>query len=149
METSPERPTSARAMKKLHLRSREASRRSKILGPSVSERVSYGYDAAAGDYPYMAALDILRYDGLSSYCGATLINDRVLLTAAHCVVDHNKTTGQVTRYTPSMITAKIGITKRSSNTAIAKLQVGLHIYTLRNVSSLRSKDCVCICSKRI
>lgn len=45
------------------------------------QRIVGGRPAEAYDYPWMAGL---LYKG-ALYCGATLINDRYVVTAAHCV----------------------------------------------------------------
>jgi len=45
----------------------------------VSDRISGGSTASANQYPWMVRLD---YDG---YCGGTLISDRHVLTAQHCI----------------------------------------------------------------
>jgi secreted trypsin-like serine protease len=44
-------------------------------------RIVGGRPTEAYDYPWMAGL---LYKG-ALYCGATLINDRYVVTAAHCV----------------------------------------------------------------
>ena len=44
-------------------------------------RIVGGLQTEAYDYPWMAGL---LYKG-ALYCGATLINDRYVVTAAHCV----------------------------------------------------------------
>ena len=45
------------------------------------QRIVGGRPTEAYDYPWMAGL---LYKG-ALYCGATLINDRYVITAAHCV----------------------------------------------------------------
>ena len=55
-----------------------------ILVPVLSARLPYiigGHDSTPGKWPWQASL---QYYG-SHYCGASLINNRWLVTAAHCV----------------------------------------------------------------
>ena len=40
-----------------------------------------GVDTRPGEFPWAAALEYLD----SSYCGAAIISDRIVLTAAHCL----------------------------------------------------------------
>src|SRR4051794_17478621 len=58
------------------------------LNAPSEARIIGGLDAPKGKYPYMAflTLDRARSDEGFSQCGATILNDNSLLTAAHCVV---------------------------------------------------------------
>ena len=49
--------------------------------PDRSSRVVGGKEAVPGKNPWLVSMS---YRG-KLYCGATLINDRYLITAAHCI----------------------------------------------------------------
>ena len=44
-------------------------------------RIVGGEDATPGEFPWAAALEYLE----STYCGAAIVSDRIVLTAAHCL----------------------------------------------------------------
>ena len=48
-------------------------------------RVIQGQETARGRYPWMASVLIRGTNGSMAACGGSLINDRFILTAAHCV----------------------------------------------------------------
>ncbi|KAJ2813726.1 hypothetical protein H4S07_000468 [Coemansia furcata] len=53
---------------------------------SADERIIGGFASASGEYPYIVSLN-LTLPGGTGLCGGTLITDRVVVTAAHCVID--------------------------------------------------------------
>ncbi len=65
---------------------------------SVSGRIKGGVEATAGEQPW--AVRLYETGTGSSYCGGSLINPRVVLTAAHCVEEE----------TAASVTAVIGRT---------------------------------------
>uniref|UniRef100_A0A034W8W6 Serine protease persephone n=1 Tax=Bactrocera dorsalis TaxID=27457 RepID=A0A034W8W6_BACDO len=53
------------------------------LGPYQGEHVVGGHKVSATEYPFMAHIS---YDRPDYICGGTLIHERFVLTAAHCVI---------------------------------------------------------------
>ena len=66
-----------------------------IISFSFSDRIVGGRPADPNEWPWLAALVT---PGEGQYCGATLISDTYVLTAAHCVV----------QYKPHQIKVKLG-----------------------------------------
>lgn len=63
----------------------------RTLSVEVSPFIVNGSDASISNYPSFASL-FYRNGGMystSPYCGATMINDQYVLTAAHCIYDDN------------------------------------------------------------
>ena len=61
---------------------------SATLLPAVPAGAIVGGQPATRDYPHMAALEFRQDDGDYSFiCGASLVRENVVLTAAHCVQD--------------------------------------------------------------
>ncbi|XP_077300184.1 CLIP domain-containing serine protease HP8-like [Arctopsyche grandis] len=58
---------------------------SKDCGNSDTERVHNGHVAKIREYPWMALLKLKRDDQIYFGCGGSIINQRYILTAAHCV----------------------------------------------------------------
>lgn len=52
---------------------------------SVQQRIYGGYRALPGQFPYQASLRINRAKGLRHKCGGTIITNRFIVTAAHCI----------------------------------------------------------------
>ena len=72
-----------------------------------------GTPAAAGTWPWMAFLIVDHADGTASLCSATVIAPNLVLSAAHCVVDHSS--GEVDQ--PGQITVFTGSVKQAQATA--------------------------------
>lgn len=51
----------------------------------ISDRVTMGNDAFIGEYPHQVFLGVIKGEYGRS-CGGTIINEKTILTAAHCVV---------------------------------------------------------------
>ncbi|XP_032589179.1 mast cell protease 1-like isoform X2 [Drosophila mojavensis] len=62
---------------------------SKVTAQANQFRIVGGFDTDISDAPYMASLRELRKEiralGSGHFCGGTIIKDRVILTAAHCL----------------------------------------------------------------
>ncbi|XP_055678221.1 serine protease grass-like [Lutzomyia longipalpis] len=54
-------------------------------GPLLGDRVAFGEKTALFEYPWMALIRYEVADGFAYKCGASLITDRYVLTAAHCI----------------------------------------------------------------
>ncbi|KAK0418511.1 hypothetical protein QR680_013603 [Steinernema hermaphroditum] len=70
-----------------------------LLGaaPTPSSEIVGGAPAEVGYFPWFAYLKIARKDGNFHECGGTLLNERFVLTAAHCV-NNTKENGQSVAY---------------------------------------------------
>lgn len=55
------------------------------VGHGIVGRITGGELARANQFPFQVGLSIEEPNDLFSWCGASLISDRYLLTAAHCV----------------------------------------------------------------
>ncbi|XP_073950647.1 CLIP domain-containing serine protease HP8-like [Choristoneura fumiferana] len=55
-------------------------------GETDSDKIIGGKNTGLYQYPWMVLLSYQKLNGLSFDCGGTLITDRYVLTAAHCVV---------------------------------------------------------------
>lgn len=50
----------------------------------LNERIEGGSEIQPNEFPWLAFLTIYFWNGDAAHCGATLISDRWILTAAHC-----------------------------------------------------------------
>ncbi|CAG0923919.1 unnamed protein product [Notodromas monacha] len=57
----------------------------KECGITSTERIIGGRNANLGDYPWQVFLRIQTSNGLKMSCGGSLISDKYVLTAAHCL----------------------------------------------------------------
>ncbi|KAL3268351.1 hypothetical protein HHI36_007467 [Cryptolaemus montrouzieri] len=56
-------------------------------GPiSLNSRIIHGKEAVLGEFPWMALIVYSTNNGPDFLCGGTLISDKYILTAAHCVL---------------------------------------------------------------
>lgn len=88
--------------------------RSTVQGSSIecgvrkiarSQMIRYGYNSTIGAWPWHVAMFHKKGQKLTYACGGTLISDRYVLTAAHCVVNP-ETTFQLP---PERIAVRLGI----------------------------------------
>lgn len=57
---------------------------------AFDSRIVGGFDATFNSVPWQASIRYIPYDGLfgnGHICGGSLINNRTILTAAHCLQD--------------------------------------------------------------
>ena len=56
----------------------------------TSEQVSGVGDVKLGEFPYMASLGYLLDGDMRYLCGGSVLNEKYVLTAAHCHIDERK-----------------------------------------------------------
>ncbi|XP_017058990.1 brachyurin [Drosophila ficusphila] len=97
------------------------------LGHGIDGRISGGELAEVNQFPYQVGLSIEEPNDMFCWCGASLISDRYLLTAAHCVEKAVAITyylGGVERLTPRQLI-------RSTNPQVT-IHPGFNCETLEN-----------------
>lgn len=82
-----------------------------LLDSAVSSQIVGGFAAKRGRYPWMASLRYSDGGGLDLRCGGSLIHPRIVMTAAHCVVDME--TGQLLPQDTSLPLVRIGGYRRT------------------------------------
>lgn len=55
--------------------------------PNQGTRIIAGQPAGPGEFPWQVAVYYRRPGGGLFFCGGSLINDRFVLTAAHCAAE--------------------------------------------------------------
>jgi secreted trypsin-like serine protease len=72
----------------------------------ASTRIIGGKDAEAHEFPWQVLL-FIKEPGGESYCGGSILNDRWVLTAAHCFYNDDET-----RFVAEYVTVHIGEHKK-------------------------------------
>ncbi|KAF2890570.1 hypothetical protein ILUMI_15603, partial [Ignelater luminosus] len=57
------------------------------IDETADEKILGGEEAQIAEFPWVVALEYTSGSGVQVDCGGSLINQRFILTAAHCVVD--------------------------------------------------------------
>ena len=57
------------------------------VNPTLNEKIINGETADLGNFPFMLSLGILSQDSYFHRCGGTIISNKYIITAAHCVKD--------------------------------------------------------------
>lgn len=95
---------------------------------NVQSRISHGFDANPHKYPWVAFIKI--FNNATSKCTGSLIDDRTILTAAHCV--EKKDGGYVH---PSRLLVFLGITtKKDAYNDIGRRVEDIIVHPGRNVT---------------
>ncbi|XP_033356794.1 proclotting enzyme-like [Bombus vosnesenskii] len=80
-------------------------------GNQDQERIVGGQNAVPGEWPWIAAL----FNGGRQFCGGSLIDDRHILTAAHCVANMNS-------WDVARLTVRLGDYNIKTNTEISHIE---------------------------
>ncbi|XP_041771717.1 brachyurin-like [Anopheles merus] len=99
-----------------------------------SARIVNGQQATPGQFPYQVAL-LSNFGTGTGLCGATIITNNFLLTAAHCVVGGN---GQVAIGGTAILGAHDRTVVEPSQQRIAFSQNGIFVHPSYNPSTIRN-----------
>ncbi|KAI9475323.1 trypsin-like cysteine/serine peptidase domain-containing protein [Coemansia mojavensis] len=89
--------------------------------PTLERRIIGGYDLPDNAAPFEVHLTSTTDDGLEFVCGGTLVTNRHIVTAAHCVYQPNNQL-----YAPNSIKVGYGSDKLSEQLATAAIKVTPH-----------------------
>lgn len=106
----------------------------------LTSRVTYGENADQNEYPWQIAMFV----GSRYHCGGSIIGDRFILTAAHCVVSY--------QVKPSVLTLSLGdydVSTKSDGPYIAAKIETVRIHPSYSRSTLQNDVAVLKLTKRI
>ncbi|KAJ2455091.1 hypothetical protein EV183_001020 [Coemansia sp. RSA 2336] len=92
-----------------------------LVIPALERRIIGGYDLPDNAAPFEVHLASTTDDGLEFLCGGTLVTDRHIVTAAHCVYQPN---GQL--YAPSNVKVGYGSDKLSDQLSTPAIKITPH-----------------------
>ncbi|KAJ2100225.1 hypothetical protein GGI09_002381 [Coemansia sp. S100] len=88
---------------------------------AADERIIGGFTSTTGEYPYVVSLNLTLPEG-SGLCGGTLITDRIVVTAAHCVMDPDIGT----LLPPGKVRVGLGSQKQRQQHFVPALEIHVH-----------------------
>uniref|UniRef100_A0A182JJG0 Uncharacterized protein n=1 Tax=Anopheles atroparvus TaxID=41427 RepID=A0A182JJG0_ANOAO len=100
-----------------------------------SGRIVNGVEALPGQFPYQIALLSTFATGGTGLCGATVITNNYILTAAHCVVGGN---GAVATGGTAILGAHNRAVVEPSQQRIAFSQAGINVHPAYSASNIRN-----------